>query len=99
MIADVTHQICHAYGVAHPEAHIAFRATFVIDNTGVIRAEMVNDLPIGRNIDELLRLVDAVQHHRKHGEVCPAGWHPGAPAMTATTAGVAAYLSAHADKL
>lgn len=99
MIADVNHRICQAYGVEHPEAGVAFRGAFLIDKNGMVRAQIVNDLPIGRNIDELLRLVDALQFHEQHGEVCPAGWQKGAPGMKATTDGVASYLSENANNL
>lgn len=93
MAADITHRICQAYGVEHPEAGVAFRAAFIIDKEGTIRAQLVNDLPIGRDIDEILRLVDALQFHENHGEVCPAGWKKGEKGMKPTTAGVAHYLA------
>ncbi|MBS0288578.1 MAG: peroxiredoxin [Proteobacteria bacterium] len=99
MAADVNHRICQAYGVEHPEAGVAFRACFIIDKNGLVRSQIVNDLPIGRNIDELLRLFDAVQYHEAHGEVCPAGWKKGDIAMKATSAGVASYLANHEDVL
>ena len=69
------------------------------DVTGVVRSQIVNDLPIGRNIDELLRLVDALQHHEAHGEVCPAGWKPGDKAMKPTPAGVANFLAEYVEQL
>ncbi len=93
MAADVTHRICQSYGVEHPEAGVAFRAAFVIDKNGIVRSQLVNDLPIGRNIDEIIRVIDAVQYNELHGEVCPAGWNKGDTAMKATTAGVASYLA------
>ena len=99
MVADINHAICQAYGVEHPVAGVALRGAFVIDAQGMVRAQMVNDLPIGRNIDEILRLIDAVQFHEKNGEVCPAGWKPGNPGMNASPAGVATYLSEHAQTL
>jgi len=99
VVADITHAICRAYGVEHAELGVAYRATFIIDEAGIVRAQMINDLPIGRNISEILRLVDALQHHKEHGEVCPAGWGKGDAAMTATTEGVAAYLSQHEKDL
>lgn len=99
LLADVNHTICQAYGVEHPEAGVAFRATILIDKAGMVRSEMVNDLPIGRNIDEILRLVDALQYHEKHGEVCPAGWKPGDKAMKPTPTGVASFLSEYAEQL
>ena len=72
---------------------IAYRATFLIDKTGVVRHESINDFPLGRNIDEYIRLVDAQLHVEKFGEVCPANWEEGKEAMTATTEGVAEYFS------
>jgi len=99
LISDVLHNICQAYGVEHPEAGVAFRGAFLIDKAGNVRAQQVNDLPIGRNIDELLRLVDALQFHEKHGEVCPAGWNKGEAGMQADAQGVATYLSKHAGNL
>ena len=99
LVADVKHEICNAYDVEHPEAGIAFRASFLIDEEGVVRHQVVNDLPLGRNIDEMLRMVDALNFHEEHGEVCPAGWNQGDAGMKDTTAGVAEYLSEHADNL
>lgn len=99
MVADVKHEICRAYGVEHPEAGVAFRGTFLIDEQGVIRAQIVNDLPIGRNIDEFIRLVDALQFFEEHGEVCPANWRKGSKGMTPTNEGVASYLAENAGAL
>ena len=99
LVADVNHAICQAYGVEHPEAGVAFRGAFIIDKNGVVRSQIVNDLPIGREMEELIRVVDAVQFHEEHGEVCPAGWKPGDKGMTATPTGVADYLGANADTL
>lgn len=99
MIADVTHNIAKSYGVEHPEAGVALRGAFIIDQKGIVRAEIVNDLPLGRNMAEILRLIDALQFTEKHGEVCPANWKKGDAGMTASTAGVADYLAKHGDKL
>jgi peroxiredoxin (alkyl hydroperoxide reductase subunit C) len=99
MAADITHGICQSYGVEHPEAGVAFRAAFIIDKQATVRAQIVNDLPIGRNVDEILRLFDALQFVDEHGEVCPAGWTKGQAGMKASTTGVADYLAAHGDKL
>lgn len=99
MAADVNHRICQAYGVEHPEAGVAYRGAFIIDKTGTVRAQIVNDLPIGRDIDELLRIVDAVQYNEAHGEVCPAGWSKGKSGMTATPDGVATYLATNTAEL
>lgn len=72
---------------------VSFRGTYLIDKNGIVRQETVNDLPLGRNIDEMIRLVDALQHVEKFGEVCPANWSEGKEAMNATKEGVANYLS------
>ncbi|GAK83945.1 alkyl hydroperoxide reductase subunit C-like protein [Vibrio ponticus] len=74
LVADVKHEICKAYDVEHPDAGVAFRGSFLIDEDGLVRHQVVNDLPLGRNIDEMLRMVDALNFHQKHGEVCPAQW-------------------------
>lgn len=99
LAADVMHNICRAYGIEHPDAGVAFRASFLIDGDKVVRHQVVNDLPLGRNIDEMLRMVDALKFHEQHGEVCPAGWQDGDDGMTASTDGVAEYLSKKADAL
>lgn len=99
LVADVNHNICQAYGVEHATAHVALRGAFLIDKNGVVRAQIVNDLPLGRNVDELLRLVDALTFHEKHGEVCPAGWTEGKAGMTPTPEGVSSYLAKEAAGL
>ncbi len=99
LVADVNHNICQTYGVEHPQAGVALRGTFLIDKQGMVRAEIINDLPIGRNIGELIRLVDAIQFHEANGEVCPAGWTKGAKGMQASPQGVASYLAENADEL
>ncbi|HSX19729.1 MAG TPA: peroxiredoxin C [Gammaproteobacteria bacterium] len=99
LVADVKHEICQAYGVEHPEAGVALRGAFVIDRHNVVRAQLINDLPLGRDIDEIIRLVDALQYHEAHGEVCPAGWRKGDQGMVATTSGVANYLESNAEAL
>lgn len=99
LVADTKHEICQAYDVEHPEAGVAFRGSFLIDEEGNVRHQVVNDLPLGRDIDEMLRMVDALQFHQDHGEVCPAGWNKGDAGMTASPEGVASYLSDNADKL
>jgi len=98
MVADVNHEITRAYGIEHP-ASIALRASFLIDKDGNVRHQVVNDLPLGRNVDEMLRVVDALQFHEKHGEVCPAGWQKGENGMKPTADGVADYLSSHSEEL
>lgn len=99
MVADISHHICQSYGVEHPVAGIAFRGAFVIDKQGMVRSQIVNDLPIGRNVDEILRIIDAVQFNEEHGEVCPAGWTKGQAGMKASPEGVAGYLAKHAEEL
>lgn len=96
--ADIKHEICRAYGVEHGDG-VALRAAFVIDRQGIVRSAIVNDLPLGRDVDELLRVIDALQFHEAHGEVCPAGWRKGDPGMKADTAGVADYLAKHGERL
>lgn len=99
LIADVNHQICQAYGVEHPTANVALRAAILIDKNGIVRSQIVNDLPLGRNVDELLRLVDALEFHEQHGEVCPAGWTKGKTGIQPTTEGIAKYLANEAKAL
>lgn len=98
LVADVKHDICRAYDVESADG-VAFRGSFLIDEAGVVRHQVVNDLPLGRNVDEMLRMVDALAFHQEHGEVCPAGWKEGDKGMDASPAGVAKYLSEHGDKL
>ncbi|EKB50608.1 peroxiredoxin [Cecembia lonarensis] len=106
LVADAAKTIAHNYGVLAGEwnyneegmltfegAPIAYRGTFLIDKEGVVRHETINDFPLGRNIDEMIRLVDALHHVEKFGEVCPANWEEGKEAMAATKEGVATYLS------
>ena len=99
LAADVSHFICRSYGVEHPEAGVAFRGAFVIDKEGVVQSQIVNNLPIGRSINEILRIVDAMQFHEQHGEVCPANWKKGETGMTASPKGVAEYLAENATAL
>ncbi len=99
LVADMTHGICKAYDVETPDGAVAFRGSFLIDKEGIVRHQVVNDLPLGRNIDEMLRMVDALQFHETHGEVCPAGWKEGDEGMKDTPDGVASYLSKHAEEL
>jgi peroxiredoxin (alkyl hydroperoxide reductase subunit C) len=98
LAADMNHDICQAYDV-ESEGGVAFRGAFLIDKEGTVRSQIVNDLPLGRNMDELIRLVDALQFHEEHGEVCPAGWNKGDKGMTASPSGVAEYLAGNADNL
>ena len=98
LAADMNHDICRAYDV-EAEGGVAFRGAFLIDKSGNVRSQIVNDLPLGRNIDELVRLVDALQFHEEHGEVCAAGWNKGDKGMDASPDGVAKYLAENADNL
>lgn len=99
LVADVKHEICRAYDVEFDAAGVAFRGSFLIDREGIVRHQVVNDLPLGRNVDEMLRMVDALQFTEKHGEVCPAGWNKGDKGMKPDKQGVAAYLAAEAQNL
>jgi peroxiredoxin (alkyl hydroperoxide reductase subunit C) len=99
LVADVKHEICRAYDVEFEAAGVAFRGSFLIDKNGVVRHQVVNDLPLGRNVDEMLRMVDALQFTEEHGEVCPAGWMKGKKGMTASPDGVAKYLAENAKEL
>ena len=99
MVADVKHEICQAYGVELEGAGVALRGSFLIDKDGLVRHQVVNDLPLGRNLDEMVRITEALQFHEEHGEVCPANWKQGESGMTASPDGVANYLSENADKL
>ena len=98
LVADVKHEICQSFGV-EAAAGVAYRGSFLIDQNGVVRHMVVNDLPLGRNIDEMLRMVDALQFHEEHGDVCPANRSKGKEGMKASTAGVADYLANHAEQL
>lgn len=96
LVADLDKSISRQYGVLL-DAGIALRGTFLIDRDGIVRHAVINDLPLGRNTDEALRMVDALQFHEKHGDVCPANWEEGKEAMKPTAAGVADYLAKHND--
>ncbi|MCS6970716.1 MAG: peroxiredoxin [Planctomycetota bacterium] len=93
LIADLTKAIARDYGVLIEEAGIALRGTFIIDPAGVVRAAHIHDLPVGRNIDEALRVIKAFQFVEKHGEVCPAGWTEGKPTMKPDPKGSKAYFA------
>src|SRR5690606_2167294 len=98
LAADMTHDIAKAYDVESPGG-MAYRGSFLIDEDGLVRHQVVNDLPLGRNIDEMLRMVDALNFHQKHGEVCPAQWEEGKAGMDASPKGVASFLAEHASDL
>jgi len=98
IVADIKHEITQAYGVEHPGG-VALRASFLIDRSGVVQHQVVNNLPLGRDVEEMLRLVDALQFTEEHGEVCPAGWQKGDAGMKPTAAGVSEYLAKHGKRL
>jgi peroxiredoxin (alkyl hydroperoxide reductase subunit C) len=98
LVSDITKEIARDYGVLVNDA-VALRGTFIIDTQGIVRHATINDLPIGRNVDETLRVIHAAQYIERHGEVCPAGWQKGSKAMTPNAKGVAAYLNEHAKSL
>jgi len=99
IVADVTHAIAQAYGIEHPAAGVALRASFLIDKEGVVQHQVVNNLPLGRDVDEMLRLVEALQFTETHGEVCPAGWRKGQEGIKANPEGIAEYLAQNAANL
>ncbi|HXS18316.1 MAG TPA: peroxiredoxin [Polyangiaceae bacterium] len=99
LVADTNHEICRAFDVETPDGRVAYRGSFLIDKTGVVQHQVVNNLPLGRNIDEMLRMVDALQFTEEHGEVCPAGWNKGAKGMVASPDGVAKFLAENAKGL
>lgn len=99
LVADVKHEICRAYDVEFDAEGVAFRGSFLIDKEGKVRHQVVNDLPLGRNVDEMIRMVDALQFTEQHGEVCPAGWQKGKQGMNASPEGVAKYLAENAGAL
>ena len=99
LVADVKHDICRAYDVEFEDAGVAFRGSFLIDKEGKVHHQVVNDLPLGRNVDEMLRMIDALQFTEKYGEVCPAGWNKGEEGMKPNAEGVATYLKEKSEKL
>ncbi len=99
LVADLNKNIARDYDVLTGDGAVAYRGLFLIDKKGIVRHQIVNDLPLGRNVDEAIRMVDALQFHESHGEVCPAGWSKGDEGMKPTAEGVASYLATHASKL
>lgn len=105
LVADMDHSIAQAYGIqsdsvdSYYPSGVAMRATFVIDQKGIVRHQVVNDEPLGRNMDEVVRIVEALQFFEKNGQVCPAGWNKGDSGIVNTPEGVASYLSDNAEKL
>lgn len=98
MVADVKHEITRAYGVEHDDG-VALRASFLIDRDGIVQHQVVNNLALGREVDEMIRMVEALQFTEEHGEVCPAGWRKGHKGMKANAESVAAYLAENAGQL
>ena len=99
LVADLTKSIARDFDVLIKDAGVALRGSFLIDKDGTVRHSVINDLPLGRNIDEMLRMVDTMLFTNEHGEVCAAGWSDGDEGMTATTEGVANYLAKHETEL
>jgi peroxiredoxin 2/4 len=95
LLADSTRVLANELGILDSEDSVTYRATYLIDEDGNVFHESVNHMPIGRNVHEYLRLIDAFAHVQKHGEVCPANWEEGKDAMNATSKGVAEYLKSH----
>jgi peroxiredoxin (alkyl hydroperoxide reductase subunit C) len=98
MVSDISKEISKSYNVLNDES-ISMRGTFVIDENFILRHMLVNDLPIGRNVDETLRIIDAIMYHDQHGEVCPAGWKNGEEAIDPSHKGISHFLATNADKL
>ncbi len=99
LISDLDKSIARNYDVLTSNGAIAYRGLFLIDRQGIVRHQVVNDLPLGRNVAEALRMVDALRFHEEHGEVCPANWSEGKEGMKPTAEGVASYLATHAKSL
>lgn len=99
LVADLTKRIAHDYDVLNPISSVALRGTFLIDKNGIVRHQNINDAPLGRNVQEMLRLVDALQYVDTHGEVCPANWNKDKEAMVPDRGGVAKYLKKNAQTL
>ena len=99
LVSDLAHRICRAYGVEHPTAYVALRSAILVDKKGIVRGQITYDLPLGRNIDELIRTIQALEFHEQHGEVCPAGWTAGKTGIKPTSEGIAEYLAESAAGL
>lgn len=99
LLCDPDRGLTNAYDLHHDETTFSLRGSFLIDKDGMVQHQVVNNLPLGRNIDDMLRTVDALQFVEQHGEVCPAGWEAGKAGMKPTEEGVASYLAEHAASL
>lgn len=97
LVSDLTKSIAMSYGILLQDG-VALRGLFLIDRQGIVRHALINDLPLGRSVKEVLRMLDALQFHEKRGEVCPANWEKGAEGMKPSTEGVIDYLSKYAKK-
>ncbi len=95
LVSDIKKEISNSYGILFDDA-VALRGLFLIDKEGIVRHCVVNDLPLGRNVDEAIRMIDALQFFESHGDVCPANWKPGEDGMVPSASGVAEYLKNHA---
>lgn len=93
LVSDINKTIARDYGVLHPTEGIAYRGLFLIDREGIIRHQLINDLPLGRSVDEVLRMLDALIYFETHGEVCPANWSEGKKSMKASTEGLEQYFA------
>ncbi len=98
LVSDLNKDISYEYGVLSEDG-VALRASFLIDKNGIVRHQIINDLPLGRDVDETLRIIDALQFYEQNGDVCPANWHNGDEAITPTPQGIADYLNKNLDKL
>ncbi|MGH8580780.1 MAG: peroxiredoxin [Gammaproteobacteria bacterium] len=98
LVAGVNHAIVKAYGIEHPDG-VGLRASILIDRQGMVQHQVVNNLPLGRDVEEMLRMVEALQFTEQHGEVCPAGWRKGERGMQPSPQGVADFLAENADRL
>jgi peroxiredoxin (alkyl hydroperoxide reductase subunit C) len=98
MVSDITKDISRNYDVLHANS-VSYRGTFLIDKEGIVRHQIINDLPLGRNVDEAIRMVDALIYHTEHGEVCPANWQPGKDAITPNQKGISEYLKKNSEAL
>ena len=92
IVSDITKSIARDFEVLKEDAGIAYRGLFLIDREGVVRHQLINDLPLGRSVEEVIRLLDALIFHEQHGEVCPANWQPGSKAMVPNNEGLQAYF-------
>lgn len=98
LISDISKEISRAFGVLNEDG-VALRASFLLDKDGIVRHQIVNDIPLGRDVDETLRIIDALQSYEKNGNVCPAGWHPGDDMIIPTPEGVSEFLKKHGKEL